>query len=144
MHGRFAEAFEQLVGFPPLKWQRRMFERLATGDVPEVCDLPTGLGKTSVIALWLLALARQKAIGNRLLTAKQGREPNQLTGPRRLRYSAAMPRRARQAPGGYIFHVLNRAAGRRRLFDHDGDYDAFLRVLAEAQARRPCRSSPSA
>ena len=28
-----------------------------------------------------------------------------MTGPRRLRYSAAMPRRARQAPGGYIFHV---------------------------------------
>ena len=48
-----------------------------------------------------------------------------------------MPRRARQAPGGYIYHVLNRAAARRRLFDHDGDYEAFLRVLAEAHARRP-------
>jgi putative transposase len=48
-----------------------------------------------------------------------------------------MPRRGRQAPGGYIYHVLNRAAGRRQLFDHDGDYEAFLRVLAEAQSRRP-------
>ena len=48
-----------------------------------------------------------------------------------------MPRRARQAPGGFIYHVLNRAAGRRQLFDHDGDYEAFLRVLAEAQERRP-------
>jgi putative transposase len=46
-----------------------------------------------------------------------------------------MPRRARQAPGGVIYHVLNRAAGRRQLFDDEGDYEAFLRTLGEALAR---------
>jgi putative transposase len=46
-----------------------------------------------------------------------------------------MPRRARQAPGGVVYHVLNRAAGRRRLFDDGGDYEAFLRTLGEALAR---------
>lgn len=40
-------------------WQCRLFERFITGSVPSVCDVPTGLGKTSVIAIWLLALARQ-------------------------------------------------------------------------------------
>ena len=46
-------------------------------------------------------------------------------------YSPAKPRQARHAPGGVIYHVLNRAAGRRELFSDAGDYAAFVRVLAE-------------
>src|SRR5688572_2827103 len=46
-----------------------------------------------------------------------------------------MPRRPRNAPAGKVYHVLNRANGRRRLFSADGDYVAFLRVLVEALAR---------
>jgi putative transposase len=42
-----------------------------------------------------------------------------------------MPRQARLAPGGVIYHVLNRAAGRNRLFAKDADYAAFIRVLAQ-------------
>jgi len=42
-----------------------------------------------------------------------------------------MPRQARIAPGGVIYHVLNRAAGRNQLFSKDGDYAAFIRVLAQ-------------
>lgn len=48
-----------------------------------------------------------------------------------------MPRRPRQAAGGLIFHVLNRAVGRMRLFKRDGDYAAFEKVLAEALQRFP-------
>jgi putative transposase len=44
-----------------------------------------------------------------------------------------MPRRLRHAAGGYVYHVLNRAVGRSTLFDKDGDYDAFVRVLIQAQ-----------
>src|SRR5215204_3248490 len=36
-----------------------------------------------------------------------------------------------------IYHVLNRAVGRMKLFGRDADYEAFLRVLAEAAARFP-------
>ena len=42
-----------------------------------------------------------------------------------------MPRQARHAPGGIIYHVLNRAAGRKELFAKPGDYMAFMRVLHE-------------
>jgi putative transposase len=35
--------------------------------------------------------------------------------------------------------VLNRANGKRRIFEHDSDYLAFERVLAEAQERVPMR-----
>jgi putative transposase len=34
-----------------------------------------------------------------------------------------------------VYHVLNRANGRQGLFDDDGDYAAFERVLDEAQQR---------
>ena len=43
-------------GPEPLKWQIRLFQQFRTNDVPKVCDLPTGMGKTSVIHLWMLAL----------------------------------------------------------------------------------------
>jgi len=50
-----------------------------------------------------------------------------------------MPRRPRQATGGYVFHVLNRAAAQRTLFREDGDYAAFLGILNEAQQQVPMR-----
>lgn len=50
-----------------------------------------------------------------------------------------MPRPLRTAPGGFVYHVLNRANGKRRIFHSDRDYLAFERVLAEVQARVPMR-----
>ncbi len=48
-----------------------------------------------------------------------------------------MGRSLRHAAGGWVYHVLNRANGRLRLFQKDGDYAAFERVLAEAVRRLP-------
>jgi putative transposase len=48
-----------------------------------------------------------------------------------------MPRKARSAPGGLVYHVLNRAAGRITLFRNDDDFAAFERVLIQAHARHP-------
>ncbi len=50
-----------------------------------------------------------------------------------------MPRQSRNAPGGYVYHVLNRANGRLRLFRKEADCIAFERVLAEALERIPMR-----
>lgn len=50
-----------------------------------------------------------------------------------------MPRRKRVCTGGYVFHVLNRAVGRRQIFDGDGDYAAFERVMQQALERTPVR-----
>lgn len=46
-----------------------------------------------------------------------------------------MGRALRAAPADHVYHVLNRANGRMRLFDNDGDYAAFERVLGQACAR---------
>ncbi len=50
-----------------------------------------------------------------------------------------MPRRKRVCTGGYVFHVLNRAVARERIFDDEGDYKAFEKVLREAIERVPVR-----
>jgi putative transposase len=50
-----------------------------------------------------------------------------------------MPRRARSIVGGYVYHVLNRANGRLRLFKKDADFAAFEAVLAAARERVPLR-----
>src|SRR5713101_5302066 len=61
----FASSFRTLTkddlqnGYEPLLWQRRLFERFCLNDIPKICDLPTGLGKTSVIHIWFLALRHQ-------------------------------------------------------------------------------------
>lgn len=46
-----------------------------------------------------------------------------------------MARPLRIAPGGFVFHVLNRANVGLSIFDKDADYLAFERILAEAQVR---------
>ena len=47
--------FKELTGHPPFPWQRSLFAKLMSGETPSHCNLPTGLGKTSVVAIWLLA-----------------------------------------------------------------------------------------
>jgi len=51
----------------PFRWQRRLFEELLRGEIPAGLDLPTGLGKTSVMAIWLLARASGAALPRRLV-----------------------------------------------------------------------------
>lgn len=50
-----------------------------------------------------------------------------------------MGRSPRTAVGGLVYHVLNRANARRRIFEKDADYDAFERAMVEVQARLPMR-----
>jgi putative transposase len=50
-----------------------------------------------------------------------------------------MPRRLRFASGGYVYHVLNRAVARDRIFAKKRDYEAFEEVLFEAKQRVPIR-----
>ena len=50
-----------------------------------------------------------------------------------------MPKRLKEGSAGLVFHVLNRAVRRARLFNHSSDYRAFMRVFAEAQVRVPLR-----
>jgi putative transposase len=46
-----------------------------------------------------------------------------------------MPRAARDALGGYCYHVLNRGNGRQRVFRKAGDFAAFIKLLSQAAER---------
>jgi CRISPR-associated endonuclease/helicase Cas3 len=64
----FANAFKALTGHAPFPWQERIYDDwLARGETPPSCNLPTGLGKTSVVAIWLIALANGAKVPRRLV-----------------------------------------------------------------------------
>ncbi len=56
----FRSCYPALAGHPePFPWQEELFLRLIKSDIPADAVLPTGCGKTSAMAVWLLALAWQ-------------------------------------------------------------------------------------
>lgn len=64
----FNDAFRELTGHTHFPWQRRLFDEwLSCGDLPPAVDIPTGLGKTAVMAIWLLARAAGAALPRRLV-----------------------------------------------------------------------------
>lgn len=72
--GSFQDDYRALTGHSnPFVWQSELFGMFLNGEIPEALNLPTGLGKTSVISLWLLALGHQAL-----------RSPSGITLPRRI------------------------------------------------------------
>ncbi len=55
-----------------------------------------------------------------------------------------MPRRARLATGGIVYHVLNRRVSRLPLFQKPADYSGFETILAEAYHRTGVRIAMNA
>jgi CRISPR-associated endonuclease/helicase Cas3 len=53
----FSCQFKALNGHDHFPWQFDLYTRFIEGDLPEACSIPTGLGKTSVVSVWLIALA---------------------------------------------------------------------------------------
>src|SRR6266446_6762122 len=62
----FRDAFEAMTGHSPFPWQEKLFDEFLRGELRGSCDIPTGLGKTSVIAIWLLAVAHKISAGANL------------------------------------------------------------------------------
>jgi CRISPR-associated endonuclease/helicase Cas3 len=52
----FGDCFKRLTDNDPFDWQERLFQKAINNEMPDACDVPTGLGKTSVMAIWLVAL----------------------------------------------------------------------------------------
>lgn len=59
----FRRSFKALTGCEPFPWQEEAFRRLTSGLVDRVFSLPTGTGKTSLMPVWLIALAWQAGEG---------------------------------------------------------------------------------
>src|SRR5881296_3927124 len=56
---KFDEAFRELTGHAPFPWQKALYGRFANEepDFPSIVSIPTGLGKTGIIGIWLVAVA---------------------------------------------------------------------------------------
>ena len=64
----FDAAFAALTGNAPFPWQQALYrDWFSQGKFPASCNLPTGLGKTNVIAVWLIALANHPDVVSRRL-----------------------------------------------------------------------------
>jgi CRISPR-associated endonuclease/helicase Cas3 len=63
----FATSFQRLTDNAPFPWQADLYSRLCSGQVPQACVIPTGLGKTSVIAIWFLARLENASLPRRLV-----------------------------------------------------------------------------
>ena len=50
-----------------------------------------------------------------------------------------MARKARIAPGGLVYHVLNRSVGKMKMFRTDKDFLAFERIMMLAMEKHPIR-----
>ena len=67
MANQFNKAFRALTGHSPFPWQARLFKQLCECKLPAAVDIPTGLGKTAVMAIWLLARAAGAELPRRLV-----------------------------------------------------------------------------
>ncbi len=58
---------ERALGAHPFPWQVELLKRLLDDRIPSAVDVPTGLGKTAVMAVWLVARAAGAPVPRRLV-----------------------------------------------------------------------------
>jgi len=63
----FRKEFRAIQGDDPFPWQQRLFKEFCCGTLQPALDLPTGLGKTSLMAIWYLALKAKAPVPRRLV-----------------------------------------------------------------------------
>ncbi len=64
----FEVPFRALTGHEPYPWQKRLFvDWFMAGRIPSAISLPTGTGKTTIMALWLLARGSGSTLPRRLV-----------------------------------------------------------------------------
>ncbi len=61
--------FDDIVGHPPFPWQRELYAAFSKGEIPEAVDVPTGLGKTLSVLLFLLARLKHPDLPTRVVYA---------------------------------------------------------------------------
>jgi CRISPR-associated endonuclease/helicase Cas3 len=61
------DALGLAAGDTPFPWQERLLGAFVNGEIPTALDIPTGLGKTAVMAVWLVARACGAPVPRRLV-----------------------------------------------------------------------------
>jgi CRISPR-associated endonuclease/helicase Cas3 len=58
---------QQAIGIEPFPWQHELLRRFCAGEDVSSLDIPTGLGKTAVMAIWLVARALGAKLPRRIV-----------------------------------------------------------------------------
>lgn len=61
------EALGLTGDYTPFPWQEELLRRFMDGVIPPGLDIPTGLGKTGVMTIWLVARAKRASVPCRLV-----------------------------------------------------------------------------
>lgn len=64
---RLTEALGLSNGQQAFPWQEALLARFIAGNIDRALDIPTGLGKTAVMAIWLVAYAAARRMPRRLV-----------------------------------------------------------------------------
>jgi CRISPR-associated endonuclease/helicase Cas3 len=59
--------FREITGFDPYPWQGRLYRALMAAHFPASLDIPTGLGKSTAVLLYLLAVAHGAPLPRRAI-----------------------------------------------------------------------------
>ncbi|MCX7665751.1 MAG: type I-U CRISPR-associated helicase/endonuclease Cas3 [Gemmataceae bacterium] len=93
MSDLFTNEFKNMTGYAPFRWQRALYEDwFQIGKIPKSCHIPTGLGKTSVIAIWLIALANNHKVPRRLVYVVNRRTVVDQTTDEVQKYATRLPK----------------------------------------------------
>src|SRR5260370_658744 len=104
-------AFVALTGYAAFHWQTALLEQFLKGELSTALDIQTVLSKTSVMAIWLLALSRGARCPTVRETIGTNRKP-------RMRSQAVKPR-ARACSGPESpFAVRYWASQREGFYSH--------------------------
>lgn len=63
----FTSWYEQVHGYEPFPWQQNLAEAFAQDKLPSSLSVPTGTGKTAIVAVWLWAAIIGKPVPKRLI-----------------------------------------------------------------------------
>jgi CRISPR-associated endonuclease/helicase Cas3 len=65
----FDRSFFALTDHQPMRWQQRLYDDhfASNKSLPSAVSIPTGMGKTAVMAVWMVALAQQMTLPRRLV-----------------------------------------------------------------------------
>ncbi len=66
-HSDLLQALDLREGATPFPWQENLLDRFRHGTLPRALDIPTGLGKTAVMAIWLVARSQGAKLPRRLV-----------------------------------------------------------------------------
>lgn len=135
----FVSAFEALTGRGPYKWQEELFSLFLAGKIPEDIGLPTGSGKTSIMTVWLIAIAAGAPVPRRLVWVVDRR----VVVDQATRVAEQLAEKVNNPKDHLLLRELRCGLASLSLVDSEGDVLAISTLRGEKEDNREWSKNPS-